>query len=334
MTVTTVTIMDGLTAIIFIFIDGVSIMEKRKNLLIFIGTLTCLVFCTALIVSMSKLPSIVTNQAESQTETTSGGLTESQPETEFNTALPTETNISALSGKKRNQATSETETGFTEDFQTETGLPQETETIPFPSEPVEYEALLPFLEADKKTIADIPYTKQMIIVQSSGTNAEVYLFEQNSGEWEQVLETSGVVGKNGVSAESREGDYRTPKGIFELGFAFGTESLKRLSIEYRKLNSNCYWVDDPQSEYYNQWVESEVISWNSAEHLLDYPKAYHYAVVVNYNMNPVVPYAGSAIFLHCWTADYTAGCIAVSTSDMVEILNWLDSSKNPVIWIF
>ncbi len=223
--------------------------------------------------------------------------------------------------------------------------PTESETIPQTLPPTEPETeimiqpitdssvLLPYLETDDRTIDDIPETEQLIVVTSSGSYAEIALLECNSGIWEKISETSGVVGKNGISAESREGDYRTPKGIFPLGIAFGTENIGNLSIEYRQLNENCYWVDDPESEYYNQWVETDVISWKSAEHLLDYPSAYHYAVAINYNMNPVVPYAGSAIFLHCQTGDYTAGCVAVPAHEMVFILNWLDASRHPTIWI-
>ena len=161
----------------------------------------------------------------------------------------------------------------------------------------------------------------------------MYGFSETDGNWATDFITSGCVGKNGVSAESREGDYRTPKGLFPLGFAFGTENLTDLSIPYRQLNENCYWVDDPESEYYNQWQETTNITWNSAEHLIDYATSYRYTVVVNYNMNPIVPYKGSAIFLHCATGSYTAGCIAVPTADMREILYWLKEDANPMILI-
>ena len=106
-----------------------------------------------------------------------------------------------------------------------------------------------------------------------------------------------------------------------------------MDIEYRKINNNCYWVDDVDSPLYNQWVESSDITWNSAEHLIDYPHAYKYSVVINYNMSPVVSGKGSAIFLHCMAGSYTAGCVAVPESDMLFILKSLDKAKNPVIII-
>ena len=173
----------------------------------------------------------------------------------------------------------------------------------------------------------------MITVDSTGSACAVKLNELYDNYWHCVYTTSGVVGRNGVSDKSMEGDYCTPKGAFSLGFAFGSEQMNGLDIEYRQYNENCYWVDDPYSPLYNQWVESTDITWNSAEHLSDYPQAYRYGVVINYNMSPVVPGKGSAIFLHCMTGSYTAGCVAVPESDMLYILNWLDSSKKPVIRI-
>ena len=159
------------------------------------------------------------------------------------------------------------------------------------------------------------------------------MYEKNEGNWSCLLQTSGVVGKNGVSEKSMEGDYRTPAGIYPLGFAFGTQPLNGLKTEYRQINSNCYWIDDPESPLYNQWVESGRISWKSAEHLIDYPQAYKYSVVIEYNTSPIVPYKGSAIFLHCSSGAYTAGCVAVPEKEMLTILKDLDSSMSPMIII-
>ena len=189
------------------------------------------------------------------------------------------------------------------------------------------------LENHNYTLEELENSKQLIAVVSSGSSCTVYGFSETGRNWATDFVTSGCVGKNGVSAESREGDYRTPKGLFPLGFAFGTENLTDLSIPYRQLNENCYWVDDPEAEYYNQWQETTDITWNSAEHLIDYATSYRYTVVVNYNMDPIVPYKGSAIFLHCATGSYTAGCIAVPTADMREILYWLKEDANPMILI-
>nr|WP_295092146.1 L,D-transpeptidase family protein [Ruminococcus sp.] len=170
-------------------------------------------------------------------------------------------------------------------------------------------------------------------MDSSGSSCAVRLYEKKNSSWNCLIETNGIVGKNGVSDNCHEGDYCTPKGIFSLGFAFGIQPMNNLNIEYRQININCYWIDDPLSQLYNQWVESNNITWNSAEHLIEYSDAYKYSVVINYNMNPVQAYKGSAFFIHCMTGTYTAGCVAVPEKDMLKILEWLDSSKNPIIMI-
>lgn len=175
-------------------------------------------------------------------------------------------------------------------------------------------------------------SQQLIFVESSGTSCTVSLYEKND-LWAKKVSYFGIVGRNGVSQKSGEGDYCTPFGLYSLGFAFGMENLDGLNVEYRIINSNCYWVDDPESEYYNQWVETDTPVWNSAEHLSDYTNSYRYGIVINYNMNPVVPGAGSAIFLHCATGDYTAGCVAVPEENMTDILRWVDSGKSPLIII-
>ena len=50
-------------------------------------------------------------------------------------------------------------------------------------------------------------------------------------------------------------------------------------------------------------------------------------------MSPVIPGKGAAIFLHCMSGSYTAGCVAVPESDMLYILKRLKSPQNPIIII-
>jgi L,D-peptidoglycan transpeptidase YkuD (ErfK/YbiS/YcfS/YnhG family) len=49
---------------------------------------------------------------------------------------------------------------------------------------------------------------------------------------------------------------------------------------------------------------------------------YDALVVIGYNMEPVVPGAGSAIFLHIATPDFapTAGCVAVRREILLRLL--------------
>ena len=167
---------------------------------------------------------------------------------------------------------------------------------------------------------------------SDASNCEVYCYEKTDNCWICQHSATGILGKNGVALDKKEGDYCTPKGLFSLGFAFGTENIDT-KIDFRLINDNCYWVDDSKSAYYNQWVESCEIDWDSAEHLIDYPQSYHYGIVINYNTDPIVQYAGSAIFLHCMSGAYTAGCVAIPEEDIIYILKWLNNENQPIIII-
>lgn len=179
---------------------------------------------------------------------------------------------------------------------------------------------------------DIADSSQLVVVDSDGYTCDVYLYEKKDDIWSQILNTSGYVGKNGITDNKVEGDYCTPSGLYTLGFGFGTE-LVDTKIEYRLINSDCYWVDDVNSKYYNQWIESDRITWTSAEHMIDYPESYHYGIVINYNISPIVPGKGSAIFLHCSNGGYTAGCVAIPESEMIALIHWIDPTSAPIILI-
>ena len=58
--------------------------------------------------------------------------------------------------------------------------------------------------------------------------------------------------------------------------------------------------------------------WKSAEHLIEYPKQYEYAIELKTNPNNIKG-KGSAIFLHCSVNKPTAGCIAIEKEKMQEI---------------
>ncbi len=153
------------------------------------------------------------------------------------------------------------------------------------------------------------------------------------------------IGKEGVTEQKKEGDHKTPLGLFKLGPAFGFNDFD-FDYPYLKISDNSYFVDDVSSEYYNKWVEigecgvsySYVVNGNlsdfsSSEHLIDYPILYEFGVIIEYNMDNPVKGLGSAIFLHVKNKDYTEGCVALLRDDMLCVLNFLDKSKDVYIEI-
>lgn len=122
--------------------------------------------------------------------------------------------------------------------------------------------------------------------------------------------------------------------MYGFGTMFGQRANPGVKFPYRQADANSVWVDDRafSSPYYNTWQEDPALH-NNGE-LLDSPAfatAYAYAVDIAYNTSPVVAGKGSAIFLHVSTGGGTAGCVSVAQSNLLEILHWLDPTKDPVI---
>ncbi len=176
---------------------------------------------------------------------------------------------------------------------------------------------------------------QAIVVTTSSysnVNATITTFENVNGAWKQIHSFAGTVGYNGFAYNKVEGDGRTPIGIFSLGTAFGRYGNPGTTMTYRQSNTNDYWVDDSQSALYNTWQIGPVNNrWSSAEKM--YIPLYNYGFVINYNTVERVPGKGSAIFFHIWPGpgSPTAGCIAASQTNVVNVLKWLKPSKNPII---
>jgi L,D-peptidoglycan transpeptidase YkuD (ErfK/YbiS/YcfS/YnhG family) len=170
---------------------------------------------------------------------------------------------------------------------------------------------------------------RVIDVASSGTGATVRGCQrQADGTYRQAVGPySGRVGYNGVisAASKREGDGRTPAGLYWLRNGFGALANPGLARPWTVVGSNHFWVDDSRSRYYNTMQLGPANGrWTSAEKLLNRP-AYDYAQVIGYN-EARKPYAGSAIFLHVGTGRATAGCVSVSASALVSLLRWQGSS--------
>ncbi|BCN32982.1 L,D-transpeptidase family protein [Anaeromicropila herbilytica] len=179
-------------------------------------------------------------------------------------------------------------------------------------------------------------SKQLLIVKTQSSKASLYLYEVNkNGNWILVMnKCNGYVGRKGISKSKKEGDDKTPLGLYNIQFAFGNKFINDTSFPYKKVTNKSYWVDDSSSRFYNQWIEgTKYKDWKSAEHLSEMPSSYAYALSIGYNTNPIVKGKGSAIFLHCGSKA-TSGCIATSSSNVIRIIEHLSKNKNPKILIY
>lgn len=192
------------------------------------------------------------------------------------------------------------------------------------------------------TMPDDPLagSRQLIVVVTPDERATVGLmrrYERDSQQdrWREVgSRAEVVVGRAGLAPieTKREGDGKSPAGIFTLGTAFGFAATADTRLPYRQLKSTTECVDDVSSRHYNTIVERDEVAsvdWTSSEKMRTIDQ-YRLGIVVNHNTPPVAG-NGSCIFLHLWggPSSTTAGCTAMSDGDFEALLRWLDPSANP-----
>ena len=149
-----------------------------------------------------------------------------------------------------------------------------------------------------------------------------------------VLQPSGIlrwqgrrfacaIGAGGVRANKREGDGATPAGRFPLRrVLYRPDRLAppRTALPIAPIGPQDGWCDDPGHPLYNRPLRLP----HEARHenLWRADRVYDLIVVLGHNDAPVVPGAGSAVFLHVARPDYTptAGCVAVALGDLLTIL--------------
>ena len=179
----------------------------------------------------------------------------------------------------------------------------------------------------------------VIISGTGGSNADFYFYEKNSdGEWEKIISCPAYIGKKGWG-KTREGDWKTPCGVYHFTMAFGINDDPGCAIGYTKVDNSHYWDGDSNSKHYNQFVstrEYNDFDKKESEHIIDYDLAYKYCLNISWNENGT-PKKGSAIFLHCYTKNkFTGGCVAIPEEKMREVLRHvkngcvvvMDESKN------
>lgn len=146
------------------------------------------------------------------------------------------------------------------------------------------------------------------------------------------------LGVNGLKDRRREGDGTTPTGVYGIGpVMYGSAPNPGVKYRYRKVVCGDWWVEDPRSPAYNTFQHVPCgrrppFRTNPPGMWQD-PVAYRHLAVIEFNMRPVVPGRGSAIFLHVSKGRPTVGCISLPASQLIATLRWLRPGKRPLIAI-
>ena len=130
------------------------------------------------------------------------------------------------------------------------------------------------------------------------------------------------IGKKGRTKNKKEGDFKTPIGIYEIDTLFYRKDkypniitkLKKIPIQ-----KDMGWCDDVNSKYYNKLIK---LNKNVRhEKLFRKNSNYDLLIPISYNTKRPIKNKGSAIFIHL-TKNYkkTLGCIAIKENDMLVLL--------------
>lgn len=312
-------------------------MKNKKILIRCICVLCSFLVCfstTVVVGSIAKkMPTTENKSTEAKANPTEGATNKETHMTKIPTAPSNVDEATEIPTQAKTQPATEVITEIITEPTTQP-LTQPTTQIDDSLQPADLTSFLSDMNQTYDSLRDLKCS-QLVVVRSMSNDAEVLLYETNDeGLWinNTALATNGYVGSNGVSDESYEGSYETPRGFFSIGDAFYRNSAPNTGLNSFKITEDTYWVDDPDSKFYNMRVEgAENMDWNSAEHMNSIAN-YEYGFVINFNMNPIIKRKGSAIFFHIGSSP-TAGCVAVSEQMVLNYLSVLDSSKNPYIMI-
>jgi len=136
------------------------------------------------------------------------------------------------------------------------------------------------------------------------------------------------IGKNGLNFKKEEGDMTTPRGVFSLGkLYYRADRVRRplTKISTKIIKKDMIWCDNPKSKYYNKETTYSTIT--QSEKLFKESDSYNYLIVIKYNAKKIVPFRGSAIFIHL-TKNYkkTAGCIALKKKDFLILAKLINKN--------
>jgi L,D-peptidoglycan transpeptidase YkuD (ErfK/YbiS/YcfS/YnhG family) len=214
-------------------------------------------------------------------------------------------------------------------------------------------ALLALLQA---AAFELPAASSQCLVGTapSWNSSEVTLtlYEKSGGSWKPVTTPwKGKLGKNGLvwgkgihstpagAATKKEGDNRSPAGVFTIGGAWGYDAAiqKHPKLFYRKVTPRDLWVEDPASPQYNRNVildRDPATAWEKKQQMKQDDAAHSLKLFIAHNAPPqVTPGAGSSIFFHIWRrggAAPTAGCTTMEKSKLQWLISKIDPTRRPL----
>lgn len=216
--------------------------------------------------------------------------------------------------------------------------------------------LLPGVAAATPLATPVQPARQLIVVTAPSWDApagRLQAFERGQGGWkphgagfEVSLGRAGSAWGIGLhppqagGPHKREGDGRSPAGIFDIGPAFGYAGQRDTALPYLPMLASSYCMDVPASPLYNRIVDAakvgaEAVKGSTEAMRLDLHNhgdlRYREGFVIAHNPANVAG-QGSCIFAHLRRApsETTAGCTAMEADRMSALLDWLAPASRPM----
>jgi L,D-peptidoglycan transpeptidase YkuD (ErfK/YbiS/YcfS/YnhG family) len=168
---------------------------------------------------------------------------------------------------------------------------------------------------------------------------------QRGDAWQGRLGKSGLVWGSGLhpvpsgATTKKEGDRRSPAGVFAIGGAWGYDASirKHPRLFYRQITPRDLWVEDPASTHYNRNLvldRDPSTPWEHKQQMKQNDPAHSLKLFIAHNAPPrVVPGAGSSIFFHIWRAGGgkpTAGCTTMEETRLRRLIAGIDPDLKPL----
>ncbi|MPZ20191.1 MAG: hypothetical protein GEV06_20080 [Luteitalea sp.] len=204
---------------------------------------------------------------------------------------------------------------------------------------------------------DVPWkgARQLVLVTTADWDADhgvMRTFVRTKRGWQAAAAAVPVtIGRSGSAwgaglhpdrpgPVKREGDGRSPAGVFRIGEAFGYADSARTALPYAPMHASHYCMDVTASPLYNRIVDArevgEAAIAGSTEPMrrdlhVDGDQLYKHGFVIEHNADARAG-AGSCIFAHLWrTAGApTVGCTAMAEPAMLDLLAWLRPEEHPI----
>ncbi len=223
---------------------------------------------------------------------------------------------------------------------------------------LQYILLLVLLICPGVALATVPANCSQAIIgiadDWNNSHVTLSLVEKNvQGQWVRVLGPwKGRLGRNGLvwglglhsnpwlATVKREGDGRSPAGIFDIGGLWVTHKTPvqhHPSIPYVKVGPADLWVSDPAYPHlYNRHVRLNHparTAWEKKEQMRQTDYAHSIKLLICHNTASPEVGAGSSIFFHIWRRDGaspTAGCTSMNEQQLRTLIARLNPARHPV----